>query len=60
MRPASGNNPATPPHGSRLLLALAAMVLFALLGGVAAAGDLNDELDRKKGQLGKVRERQGS
>ncbi|MGD9734148.1 MAG: hypothetical protein AB7V58_00850 [Solirubrobacterales bacterium] len=43
-----------------MLLALAAMVLFALLGGVAAAGDLNDELDRKKGQLGKVRERQGS
>jgi len=60
MRRPSGNTKTSSPRGSsRLLLALATAVLLGLLGGVAAAEDMQEELDRREGQLGKVRERQG-
>ncbi len=44
---------------SPLLLALALAGFFALLGGVAVAEELQEELDRKSGQLDLVQERQG-
>ena len=44
---------------SPLLLALALAGFLGLLGGVAVAEDLQEELDRKSGQLEKVQERQG-
>lgn len=58
MRSRSGHRTTSPAPGAGLL-ALALTVLFALLGGVAAADDRQDELDRKEGRLGKVRERAG-
>lgn len=42
-----------------LLLGVAVLLFFALIGGVAGAEELQEKLDRKEGQLGKVRERQG-
>lgn len=57
MRSPSHDSPT--PAGTRLLLAVAMTVFFGLLGGVAGAEDLQEKLDRKEGQLGKVRERQG-
>lgn len=47
------------PRTSPLLLALALAGLLGLLGGVAGAEDLQEELDRKTGQLDQVQERQG-
>src|SRR5215213_7216419 len=47
------------PRTSHLLLTLALAVFLGLLGGVAAAEDLQEELDQKVGQLDKVQERQG-
>jgi murein DD-endopeptidase MepM/ murein hydrolase activator NlpD len=44
---------------SPLLLALALAGVLGLLGGVAMAEDMQEELDRKAGQLDKVQERQG-
>ena len=44
---------------SPLLLPLAPPRFLGLLGGVAVAEDLQEELDRKSGQLEKVQERQG-
>lgn len=38
---------------------VALAIFLGLLGGVAGAGELEDRLDRKEGQLGKVQERQG-
>ena len=57
MRSRSHDSPT--PASTRLLLAVAMTVFFGLLGGVAGAEDLQEKLDRKEGQLGKVRERQG-
>lgn len=42
-----------------MLLGVALLVFFGLLGGVAGAEELQEKLDRKESQLGKVRERQG-
>ncbi len=47
------------PRITPLLLALALAGFLGLLGGVAGAEDLQEELDRKAGQLDKVQERQG-
>jgi murein DD-endopeptidase MepM/ murein hydrolase activator NlpD len=47
------------PRITPLLLALALAGFLGLLGGVAAAEDLQEELDRKSGQLDRVQERQG-
>jgi len=47
------------PRNSLLLLGLALAGFLALLGGVAGAEDLQEELDSKVGQLDKVQERQG-
>ncbi len=47
------------PRNSLLLLGLALAGLLGLLGGVAVAADLQEELDDKVGQLDEVQERQG-
>ncbi len=61
MRSSSGYSPASPARARspRLLVAVAMTVFFGLLGGVAGAEELQDELDRKEGKLSRVRERQG-
>lgn len=61
MRLSCRHSPASPrpsSHSPRLLT-VAIGVFFGLLGGVAGAEELQEKLDRKESQLGKVRERQG-
>jgi peptidoglycan DL-endopeptidase CwlO len=61
MRSSRGNSPTDHLRGGALLAlaALALAVLVGLLAGAAGAAEPQEELDRKEGMLGKVRERQG-